>query len=81
MVNMYMRAAANSHHSRIPAAAAVCVCAFVSRHRRSRGSARKFFLAPRRFFFCSYVGKSDSQSVLVRIEVMGAEGSDFVSLL
>ena len=32
-------------------------------------------------FFCSYVGKSDSQSVLVRIEVMGAEGSDFVSLL
>jgi hypothetical protein len=76
MVNMC--AAANLHQSRIPAPAAVCV--------RSRpanaGHAEALAIFPRSSqFFCSYVGKSDSQSVLVRIEVMGAEGSDFVSLL
>ena len=72
MVNMW--AAANLHQSRIPAPAAVCVYAFVSRQRRSRGSARSFssLLAD---FFCSYVGQSDSQSVLVRIEVVWDEGS------
>ena len=39
-----------------------------------------FFLTPRNFS-ARYVGKSDSESVLVRIEVMWDEGSDFVSLL
>ena len=59
---------------------ALGVCAFVSRHRRSRGSARNFssLLAD---FSARYVGKSDSESVLVRMEVMWDEGSDFVSLL
>ena len=59
---------------------AVGVCAFVSRHRRSRGSARNFF--PRSSQFSArYVGKSDSESVLVCMEVMWDEGSDFESLL
>ena len=33
------------------------------------------FPRPSQIFFCSYVGKSDSQSVLVRIEVVWDEGS------
>ena len=75
MVNM--RAAANSHHSRIPAAAAVCVCVRVPPSPVTRKRSQ-FSLAPRNFS-ARYVDKSES--VLVRMEVMWDGGADFGSLL
>ena len=51
----------------------VCVCVRVPPTPVTRRSSQ-FFLAPRNFS-ARYVGKSDLQSVLVRMEVMWEEGS------
>ena len=79
MINM--RAVANSHQyrTRIPAAASVCGCVRVPPTPVTRKRSQ-FSLAPRNFS-ARYVGKSDSESVLVRMEVMWDGGSDFGSLL
>ena len=56
MVNMYMRAAANSHHSRIPAAAAVCVCVRSCPANAGHAEALAVFPCSSQFF-CSLRGQ------------------------
>ena len=73
MVNM--RAAANSHHSRIPAAAAVCVCVRSCPAIAGHAEALAIFPRSSQILSARYVGKSDSESVLVHMEVMWDGGS------